>query len=159
MGAHEDIRGISIVLWCLLPNVLPVTVQPVIPFPVLQSLLSRGAFEWPLFFAPFEMTIQWFAVRAASAWQRIIDILLVSSEYMSTGCRGQVRRPTDKGARRCEARSPERTLLLRTHSRGQSLRGERERPNLGERTGRCVCMSQFHWGEAGAQSSTPHSLC
>lgn len=40
-----------------------------------------------------------------------------------------------------------------------SVAVERERPNLGERTGRCVCMSQFHSGETGAQSNTPHSLC
>lgn len=65
----------------------------------------------------------------------------------------QVRWQDDKRALRCEASGPEKMLLLRIHSSGQSL--PKEGPNLGKRTGRCVCMSQLHSGEIGAQRSPP----
>lgn len=60
------------------------------------------------------------------------------------GCPWQARWQADKRALRCEAWSPEGMLLLRIHSCGQSL--PREGPNLEDRTGRCVCMSQLHSG-------------
>lgn len=104
---------------------------------------------------PFEMTVQWFAMRGASAWQRIIGFLLVSSEKTSVWCHWQPRQPADKRAPRWEAWSPEGMVWSRIQSGLNSCKGwspPAQGPGLGERT-RCICMTRPSSMEVWALSS------
>lgn len=100
-------------------------------------------------------------MREASAWQRIIGFLLVSSEETSMWCHWQPRWLADKKALRCGAWSPEGTVWSGIHSCLCSSEGwtpRTEGPGLGEKTRRCVCMTRPSCGEIGALGNISFSL-